>query len=198
MYRLLVAALPSMVFWTVAGGLHAIGINEHVEVSKKTPTLKKLITTQLMVDVLQFVSSLVSMKIYGGVGNVAYTNILLGLISIETVEYFAHRTLHTQTLSFLNHKRHHELHHVHTLGAFYNSVGEIIFTSSFLGLVMVGIFNLSPLEIAICSSIGTFATVLDHTPVYGIQRRHAVHHNDPRRCFAQPFTPFFDWLCGTM
>jgi hypothetical protein len=102
------------------------------------------------------------------------------------------------------HKKHHNLIPVHTFGAYYNSAFEALFLGGCLGVFSIVVCGLSVLELSIAASIGTFFTVLDHTPAAffsgeeGDLSDHEIHHNVCSNCnFSQPFWPFLDWLFGT-
>lgn len=199
--HILVIAIPSIVFWCTSLTLHFMGANKgyNGKVSER-----RMFWTQIVVDVLQMSASLPRYFIES-----KHTHFLLrplkivvGLIVIDWVEYWCHRGMHVIPILRTIHKKHHNLIPVHTFGAYYNSAFEALFLGGCLALVSIGYCGLSVLELSIAASIGTFFTVLDHTPAtfFGHEglSDHEIHHNVCSNCnFSQPFWPFLDWLFGT-
>lgn len=205
MYQLIfVVIFPSICFWTAALSLHLLGANKGY--SNKSVPVSAMITTQLFVDVLQALGTLPRFFIEPHSNHLLLRPhyVLVGAMTLDVIEYFGHRAMHT--FKFLNqfHKKHHKLIPVHTFGTFYNSVEEALFLGSLLGLTLVGILKLSALEISMITGFSMVMAVLDHTPssFWGKDTppsHHEIHHNiNPNTNFSQPFTPFMDWLCGTL
>lgn len=207
LFDTIVILLPSITFWLVAGGLHAAGANDHYYKTSSPikPTTWQLVKTQWIVDTIQGGSAFIhySMDLYDSKDPMRlrpYT-IFIGVAVIDIVQYAYHYAGHHVKIFKLIHKKHHMLVPVNTLGAYYDSVGEMLFIGTTLGVVLVGFFDLSVLEMAICSSIGTFATVVDH---WGDEKdperpltRHELHHFYPQADFGQPFSGLWDWVFST-
>ncbi len=73
----------------------------------------------------------------------------------------------------------------------------------------MGILGMSALETSLLTGFTMVLAVLDHTPssFLGSFRgggdiklsHHEIHHNVDSKCnYSQPFTPFMDWLFGTL
>jgi sterol desaturase/sphingolipid hydroxylase (fatty acid hydroxylase superfamily) len=165
-----------------------------------------MIKTQLRVDAIQLVFTLPRffMDDPADVFKLRIEKLVLGIVIIDVVEYATHRILHEGPV-FLKqiHKRPHALIPVHTFGSDYNSVADMLSVGACLGLGTAIIAGLSVLEIAYVSTVGTICTVFDHCPssFWGATEpsHHEIHHNvDAKANYSQPFTPFLDWLFGTL
>ncbi len=198
----LIAAAPSLAFWTTSLALHLCGANEFYTGRVK---VSDMLRSQIIVDILQFLCS--ASRFFFETEETAstcrFSKLAIGMIIIDFVEYWCHRTLHSSCFPTLRkfHKRHHALKPLHTFGAYYNSTPEALFTGSILGLFLVVIGGLSALEVAVVSSAGTIATVFDHCPSKpGLPpSHHEIHHNiNSEVNFAQPFSPAMDWIFGTL
>ena len=201
---LLLAALPSVCFWATSTALHLLGANEGY---KGKVTFRSMVVAQLCIDLLQTASALPRFfaEPHSRHLSLRPPYLVLGVVAIDIVEYGCHRLMHANKFLRRLHKRHHQLIPLHTFGAYYNSAGEALFTGSFLGMGMVGVLQLSILEMAIVASFATVCTVFDHCPssfwggaTSGAPSHHEIHHNVCSDCnFAQPFTPFLDYVFGT-
>jgi sterol desaturase/sphingolipid hydroxylase (fatty acid hydroxylase superfamily) len=190
-----VLLMPTIVFWSVASGLHLLGYNSQYN---GKVTIREMITTQLCIDCLQFVSSLPRLWIDDNLLELSFLHIIYGIAAIDFVEYFSHRLLHSSSVLMQFHKRHHRLVPVHTLGAYFNDPREVMFTGTILGFFLVVIGGLSILEISIVASVGTVFTIFDHCPSSHDISRHERHHTSgPNADFSQPFTGFYDFLFKT-
>jgi sterol desaturase/sphingolipid hydroxylase (fatty acid hydroxylase superfamily) len=195
MLEYLVLLMPTIVFWSVAGGLHLLKYNSQYNGKVE---IKEMITTQLSIDCIQFFSSLPRLYLEDGWSEFSVLHLLYGLAVIDFVEYFAHRLLHSNSMLMQFHKRHHRLVPVHTLGAYFNDPREVLFTGFFLTIFLVLIGGLSLLEVSIVASIGTVFTILDHCPSSSGVSRHERHHTiGPNADFSQPFSGFYDYLFKT-
>ncbi|GMI36674.1 hypothetical protein TeGR_g8223 [Tetraparma gracilis] len=134
---LLLALLPSLCFWSAALLLHLLGANAGY--SGKVP-VSAMVRTQLCIDALQALSALPRFFAEPHDRHLALRplSLLLGVAAVDLVEYGCHRLMHANKTLRKLHKRHHRLIPLHTLGAYYNSAGEALFTGSFLGVVLVG------------------------------------------------------------
>jgi sterol desaturase/sphingolipid hydroxylase (fatty acid hydroxylase superfamily) len=201
--------MPTIVFWSVATGLHFLGYNSQYN---GKVTIREMITTQLCIDCVQFVFSLPRLWIDDNLLEISFLHLMYGIATIDFVEYFSHRLLHSNNILMQFHKRHHRLVPVHTLGAYFNDPREVMFTGAILGFFLVVIGGLSILEISIVASIGTIFTIFDHCPSFHgnshpsmlanmhshESSRHERHHTiGPNADFSQPFTGFYDFLFKT-
>ncbi len=192
----MVLFMPTIVFWIVSGGLHLIGCNSQYD---GKVTVQEMISTQLFIDIIQFVSSLPRLWIDINPFQLSLCNLVYGIATIDFVEYFVHRLLHSYPILMQIHKRHHRLVPVHTLGAYFNDPREILFTGTILSFFLVFIGELSVLEVSIVASIGTIFTIFDHCPSLAkILPRHERHHTIGTNAdFSQPFIGFYDFLFKT-
>jgi len=191
------AFLPSVVFWTCAGALHLCGVNRHYN---GPVMLSEMIRSQLTVDVLQTAGALMRLYVLGHTSTrCSIFNIILGVLGIDLVEYWLHRSEHRIVALYIIHKQHHRLVPVHTLGTFYNDWRQILFDASVLSLLILCL-DLTMVEVAVVSSIAVIGTVHDHWPSAPHQplTRHERHHQSgPNADFSQPFSGFWDWVFGT-
>ncbi|GMH66385.1 hypothetical protein TrRE_jg9855 [Triparma retinervis] len=199
--HVLVISLPSITYWVCAVTLHLMGANRgyNGKVSER-----RMLLTQVVVDALQMSASLPRYYLEGDCFAFRWWKVVVGLVVIDWVEYWCHRAMHCVPLLRTIHKKHHNLIPVHTFGAYYNSAFEALFLGGCLGVISIALCGLSVLELSIAASVGTFFTVLDHTPAAffsgeeGDLSDHEIHHNVCSNCnFSQPFWPLLDWLFGT-
>lgn len=215
-WYLVTMLMPTICFWSIAGGLHFAGANDKYTGKVK---VSSMLLSQLSVDLLQLLTALP--RLYFEPTSTLLllrpTKLLLGFLSIEIVEYACHYSMHHPPFQFLNfikqfHKRHHALIPVHTLGSYYNSLPEMCYTGIFLGLTAIVLCGLSLAEIAVCASLGAIMTILDHCPITFIRRTpflsyfagseafstHEIHHSIcPSSNYSQPFSTVFDVVFGT-
>ena len=198
-------AIPSLCFWTTATLLHLLGANRRY---KGRVPVRSMLQTQLCIDFLQTFSSLPRFLLepYSNHLLLRPARLLLGVLTVDCVEYSCHRLMHTVPVLRRLHKRHHALNPLHTFGAYYNSAGEALFTGPILGICMVGLAGLSVFEVSAVAGLASVCTVFDHAPgeffgrkgVRESESHHEIHHDVCSECnFSQPFTPFLDWAFGT-
>jgi len=124
--------------------------------------------------------------------------IFLGIWWIDTVEYFIHRVMHSNSFLYKNcHKTHHELHDTYSFGSLYNGFFEHCLTSPtiFFGIYYFG-FSFS--EYIIISVLANIATIIDHTYINYKNRFHYLHHSKYHNYnFQQPFFTYYDRILGT-
>ena len=186
--------MPSATFWCVAGGLHLFGVNRSYT---GKITVKQMISTQLMLDILHFVS----LSIYGLFNNSKFFRwkfFLCGCMLLECIEYFAHRFLHE--FCFEVHAQHHDLGGVHTLGTFYNDIRELLFTGTLISCVLIGILGLTVPELSCTFCIAVVFNIYDHWPEKSTENRlsrHQIHHLYHKTDFGQPFSPLLDYVFKT-
>ena len=212
------AVTPSLCFWVTAGGLHLLGANEgylvNVNGTKQpkglAPSVYTMARAQVIFDVFQTLLTLPRCHFEAPEAHMQWrlSKILLGVVAIDWIEYWTHRSLHTfKPIKWL-HKRHHQLIPLHTFGSYYNHPLDMMLVGACLGITLVHVFQLSVLETTICGCLGTICTVIDHCPgrfwdnnneTKPTLTHHEIHHNvNSNANFAQPFTPFLDWLFGTL
>ena len=200
MLPFIIAALPTFVFWIFSYGFCDYYMEVNNNYNGKV-TVQDMVKTQLMIDFLQFITTIPRIYMETDLYNCRPSRLLLGIIVIECVEYFAHRLMHTNKLLWNLHKTHHRLVPVHTLGSYYNSIGEVIFTGSMLGFMLIYVSGLSLLEVAIVASLGSICTIMDHCPTNNGKdnyTRHEIHHNiNINTEYGQPFSGVLDDIFGT-
>lgn len=126
-----------------------------------------------------------------------YQYILYGVILVDTIEYFMHRSLHKFKFLYKYHKVHHELNNPYNFGALYNSTVEGIL-ESFLLLSGFILCNFSFYEYIIVISLANIATVIDHTNLNIKNNFHYLHHSKYQNYnFQQPFFTYYDRIFGT-
>jgi sterol desaturase/sphingolipid hydroxylase (fatty acid hydroxylase superfamily) len=199
----IVACAPTIAFWVTASSLHLAGANNGYKGRVK---VRDMIKSQLCVDTVQLVFTVPRffMEEPGNIFTLRIEKLVLGIILIDVIEYSTHRFLHEGPL-FLRqmHKKHHTLIPLHTFGSYYNSLADVLSVGACLGVATTVMAGLSCMEIAYVSTVGTICTVVDHCPssFWGATEpsHHEVHHNvDTKANYSQPFTPFLDWLFGTL
>ncbi len=128
---------------------------------------------------------------------VTFSNIMIGILIIDTMEYFYHYFLHHIPFLYNNvHNVHHRPVPMTPQTAFTNHDGEIAMTSPFILLVYV----FSPLsfeEYIIVTALSFSATVSDHA-VTSKKKYHYIHHHvNKNKNLQQPFFTFWDHIFGT-
>jgi len=124
------------------------------------------------------------------------SHVLLGMLVIDTAEYWSHRLLHTRALFDRLHWVHHSVGVPHPTVSFANHFLEIVFTTPpiLLGMLACGC---SYREYVVSTALAFVATIADHVAA-DPRAFHVMHHcGNKRRNLQQPFFTFWDHACGT-
>lgn len=124
--------------------------------------------------------------------------LLLGIILIDTVEFWCHFMYHNIDFLYKFHKVHHQIGKPGPDQSFVNDTVEILITSSIL-LITLLLFKINYYEFIIITSLSYIATVCDHvTKKNNKNKFHYVHHcGDSKTNFQQPFFSYWDYLLNT-
>lgn len=135
--------------------------------------------------------------------------IVLGMITIDTFQFWTHYLLHTPELFKLFHVVHHQIIKTYSFMAFYNSYTEGILMDIVGALITQRVCSMNLFQFNILIAVGTMKSVSDHSgymlpfdPFTWFPNNalyHQVHHNPKTMCFnyEQPFFTFWDSLMGT-
>ncbi|KAJ3339525.1 hypothetical protein HDU93_008056 [Gonapodya sp. JEL0774] len=133
----------------------------------------------------------------------------LGMVVMDTWEYWLHRWMHTYPWLYRNfHSVHHRITENFSFAALYNHPIEGLLLDSVGGAVSSLATFMSPLTAAVFYTVATLKTVDDHSgyswpwveAVFSNNASyHDVHHwgMGIKYNFSQPFFTFWDLLCGT-
>lgn len=202
--------MPIAAFWLTAGYHFVVGdttLSKGDQDRNGALTPGKMVVRMLQINVMHVVGTMAGIRLSIEIGlappvpasfTFRWWTFPLGIFAMDTVQYFCHRAMHTYPTFYRFHKTHHELRALHSFGALYNSLWEVVITGGTLGLVFYGVLQFTPFEFAVISSISFIATVEEHTPSNGKLTRHWIHHNvNPNSNFQQPFFGYWDKLLGT-
>lgn len=203
------SVLPVAVYWTVCVGCYLTGLDTEANMrnSKNQVSVRQTINRVATLHVLQIIVTLPSeMGLTGEpIHDFRPRYILLGMLLLDTAEYFCHRLYHTHPLLYRHvHKTHHELKTPWSFGALYNSYVEAVITGACVSLIM-RLCNLSVAETSCVYTLGNVATIMDHVAYFDIKfslfgkgAYHRYHHEvDVHKNFQQPFFTFWDTLLNT-
>lgn len=202
---------PLLTFWTTALVFHGVGLNSEVNMDhpRNLVTVAGTVKRMLLIDGLHVLTTLPmewgwtipDTQVYG----VRWWYLLGGIFLMDTVEYFSHRLQHEFSWLYrMAHYGHHEMRYSWSLGSFYNSIPEVLFTGPLLGLFFMYVFQFTFVEFQLVSCLAVFWTVMDHTAAFdsvtwlGRKDFHRIHHSVYLHCnFQQPFMTFWDRWLGT-
>lgn len=123
----------------------------------------------------------------------AVADVLLGMLLVDTAEYWCHRLMHSDARLYARlHRTHHAAPPAAEL-ALLNSSGEAALTGTTI-FVLFAAARASWCTLVAVTSLASIKTVWDH----GLRgTSHALHHANPRVNFEQPFFHVWDVACGT-
>tara|TARA_A100001015_G_scaffold274727_1_gene331345 strand:- start:353 stop:1009 length:657 start_codon:yes stop_codon:yes gene_type:complete len=121
--------------------------------------------------------------------------IVLGILIVDTVEYFYHRFYHKIPFLYKHlHSAHHNIYLSPDVSFTNNEIEPLVTsTSVFLSLLCF----LSFFEYIIVSSLSFIATIADHTNTRKNKFHYIHHHVNKNTNFQQPFFTFWDHIFGT-
>lgn len=194
--------LPIVVYWSACFTCHYLGLDasESTMAAKSSVTLRDTIKRVAILHFLQLLMflplefGLVTDRVYGW----SVLNIMLGVVFIDTLEYWIHRTYHAIPALYTLHKTHHAMIIPWSFGALYNSWGEAVLTGGIITNVFLLWFSVEEYCYVLC--LANVATVMDHVQYFDSlkNRHHRLHHElYPGRNFQQPFFTFWDDLFHT-
>jgi len=135
--------------------------------------------------------------------------ILLGMLTIDTVQFWSHYALHSRYLYRQFHMVHHTITKTYSFMAFYNSYTEGILLDIVGAIITQRICFLNVYQFNTLIAIATMKAVSDHSgymlpwdPFTWFPNNalyHQKHHNPKTMTFnyEQPFFTFWDSLMGT-
>lgn len=127
---------------------------------------------------------------------IRYWYICLGMIIIDTIEYFVHYLFHYNSVLYNIHKLHHRPSAIQPYIALSNHNHEIIITVPMIILCFL-YFRFTYIEYIIVITLGTIATVCDHTYT-SPNKFHIIHHTQNKNTnFQQPFFTYWDVIFST-
>jgi len=195
-----VSLLPIVVYWSACFTCHYLGLDS-TTATKSSVSLRDTVRRVLQLHALQLLTfiplelGLVTDRVYGW----SVTHIMLGIIVIDTLEYWIHRVYHAIPALYSLHKTHHAMIIPWSFGALYNSWGEAVLTGGIITNVFV-LLGFSVEEYCYVLCLANVATVMDHVQFFDSlkNRHHRLHHElHPNRNFQQPFFTFWDDLFHT-
>ena len=183
---LVLAALPSV----------AYAITVPLVKNPKSPPLKLSEETAVKLTqftlLTQFAANL-PMPLILAPGSPAIEDVLIGMLLLDTVEYFMHRACHSsRTLYSLAHATHHSISMKPEL-AMYNSSVEAGFVGSMV-LLVFAITDIGFSSFIVVQTLASVKTVWDHSQY---SKHHLQHHLQPFSNYEQPFFDIWDRLLGT-
>ncbi|KAH6714601.1 sphinganine hydroxylase-like protein Sur2 [Leptodontidium sp. MPI-SDFR-AT-0119] len=137
---------------------------------------------------------------------------LLGVIIVDTWQYFLHRWMHMNKWLYTTfHSRHHRLYVPYAYGALYNHPFEGFLLDTLGATIAYEVAGMTPRQGMVFFGASTLKTVDDHCgyslpwdPIQHITSNnagyHDIHHQSwgIKTNFSQPFFTFWDGLLGTM
>ena len=129
--------------------------------------------------------------------------VALGVLFVDTVEYWRHRLEHRVRFLYKNaHKEHHQQRPITTLEGFRNQKADLLLPLIPFTLYIL-LADVTFLETMVLAAMAIVATYADHTLTgvdeYDRTKFHNIHHTTGWNCnFQQPFFTYWDELCGTI
>ena len=171
--------------------------NDHKDNKRNTVDEHQVFWRVLQINALTTFSLFVATFLYEIYG-FRWWDFILGIVLIDTVEYWAHRAYHHFPILYQYlHKEHHRLYRPWAMAAMYNSFAEGITTGALMTFVFMDLFRYSVFSYCMVLSFSHCKTVLDHVYTSGENSHHWVHHNNGQVNFQQPFFDYWDRLMHT-
>jgi sterol desaturase/sphingolipid hydroxylase (fatty acid hydroxylase superfamily) len=200
---MLLSFLPITVYLSVYWYHELMKTEENVIFKKNTVSKSKVFWKTFTLLFINTLINLVNEKLLfqDRLWSFNLINIVIGIIDIDTVQYWTHRMFHTKFF-YQFHKVHHELHCPWVCGSLYNSYVEASITGPLVFLSLY-LCNLSYVEYCLVTSLAFYFTMREHTftekdlslktaSFHWIHHSYSIKHN-----FQQPFFHFWDKLMGT-
>lgn len=124
-----------------------------------------------------------------------FYNIIIGMLIMDTCQYFCHYIYHNSSLYIL-HKEHHKIKSITPNTSF--SHGDLaVIEDSLLVVFFLILFNLSFIEFVIITSLSIVSNVSDHTNTSKNKFHYIHHHVNINKNLQAPFFTFWDHILGT-
>lgn len=127
---------------------------------------------------------------------VRFAFVFMGMLIVDTVEYWSHRILHTNFLFEKIHYVHHSVGKPVPSVSFSNHTLEVVFTTPPI-LILLLVAGMSFHEFIVILTLSFIATASDHSNVHPFAF-HTLHHCENKKTnYQQPFFTFWDHVCKT-
>jgi sphinganine C4-monooxygenase len=191
---LLLAAMPALAYAAVCALIQAFG--RECKEPRSSVTKRAVLTRVATLLVLNTAALLLDFHVVRAsqVGPLRPFSVPLGLVLMDTAEYWAHRLLHLPWFYALAHKEHHQLVVPWSFGALYNGYWEVALAAPVIASAFA-LCGFTWIEFVVVQTLAYVATVVQH---WAPSNPHLLHHNGhPDKNFQQPFFFYWDRLLGT-